>query len=90
MTNRDTQENSAGYWSAATALTGVFVQTLFFHELGITASVITGMLIAMFYAFKLGKKDLFSGIVWLLLIAIVSAVMHVVTHSLFVNHLLAV
>tara|TARA_R110002051_G_scaffold53697_1_gene101007 strand:+ start:7341 stop:7613 length:273 start_codon:yes stop_codon:yes gene_type:complete len=90
MTNRDTQENRAGFWSAVTALTGVFVQTLFFYELSITASVITGMLLSLYYAFQLGKDSIFSGVAWLLLISVVSAVMHVITYFLFVNQLLEV
>ncbi len=87
MTHRDTHENSAAYWSAITALSIVFFQTLFFHNLGITASVITGMCVAGIYASKLAKGSLYSGFVWLLLIGFTSSVMHVVALLLFVNQM---
>lgn len=87
MTHRDTHESSAAYWSVVTALSSVFIQTLFFHKLGITASVITGMCVAGYYATKLAKDSIFSGVTWLLLIGIASSVMHVVTLFLFANQL---
>lgn len=83
--NSDSEQNKNDVLHAASSLMGVFVQTLLFHQYGITASIATGMLIATIFAYQLAKASLFSGIVWLLLVGIASAVTHVVTFALFIR-----